>query len=291
MTLFDIVLTAVREGLLFGIMAMGVFLTFRVLNFADLTVDGTFALGAATYAAVVIGGGSVWAGVALALAGGFVAGAVTGLLHTKAGITGLLSGILTMIALYSVNLRIMGRPNIPLLNTQGILGVFQPFGLSPNISAWLVFLLFPGVVLALLVWLFHTQFGYVLRATGDNVQMVKSLGVNPDRMEVWGLAISNALVSLSGALVAQYQGFADVGMGIGTIVAGLASVIIGEVFVGARSIGWLLAGVLFGTFVYRFSIGLALVVGFEPTDLKLLTAVIVFLALTLPAVRKKVRLP
>ncbi|MCL6576230.1 ABC transporter permease [Kyrpidia sp.] len=287
--MLDILLTAAREGLLFGIMAMGVFLTFRVLNFADLTVDGTFALGAATYAAVVISGGSVWLGIALALAGGFAAGAVTGLLHTKAGITGLLSGILTMIALYSINLRIMGRPNIPLLSGQGILGVFEPLGLSPDASAWVVFVLFPGVVFVLLVWLFRTKFGYVLRATGDNIQMVRSLGVNPERMEVWGLALSNALVSLSGALVAQYQGFADVGMGIGTIIAGLASVIIGEVFAGSRGLEWLLVGVFLGTFVYRLSIGLALVLGFEPTDLKLLTAIIVFLALTLPAVRKKVR--
>jgi putative ABC transport system permease protein len=286
----DIVLTAAREGLLFGIMALGVFLTFRVLNFADLTVDGTFALGAAVYAAVVTAGGSVWAGVVLALFAGFVAGGVTGLLHTKAGITGLLSGILTMIALYSINLRVMGRPNVPLLNTRGILGVLEPLGLSPDTSAWIVMIMFAAAVLGTVTWLFRTKFGYLLRATGDNRQMVISLGVNPDRMEVWGLALSNAFVALSGALVAQYQGFADVGMGIGTIIAGLAAVIIGEVFVGAKAMGWLLLGVFLGTFIYRLSIGLALVLGFEPTDLKLLTAVIVFLALTLPSIRKKVRL-
>ncbi|MBX6396042.1 MAG: ABC transporter permease, partial [Alicyclobacillaceae bacterium] len=195
-----------------------------------------------------------------------------------------------MIALYSINLRVMGRPNVPLLNTRGILGVLEPLGLSPDASAWIVMIVFAAAGLGGLTWLFRTKFGYLLRATGDNRQMVISLGVNPDRMEVWGLALSNAFVALSGALVAQYQGFADVGMGIGTIIAGLAAVIIGEVFVGAKSMGWLLLGVFLGTFMYRLSIGLALVLGFEPTDLKLLTAIIVFLALTLPSIRKKVRL-
>ncbi|MDI3326990.1 MAG: ABC transporter permease [Alicyclobacillaceae bacterium] len=288
--MLDLVLTAVREGLLFGVMAAGVFLTFRVLNFADLTVDGSFALGAAAYAAVLAGGGTAWKGLVLALAAGLAAGAVTGLLHTKAGITGLLAGILTMIALYSVNLRIMGRPNIPLLNTRGVLGWFEPLGMSAEASAWTVTGLFAVAVWGLLLWLFQTKFGYLLRATGDNLQMVKALGVNPDYMEICGLAVSNGLVALSGALVAQYQGFADVSMGIGTIVAGLASVIIGEMLMGSRGIGWLLAAVFVGTFVYRLSIGAALALGFAPTDLKLLTALIVFAALTLPAIRKKVRL-
>jgi putative ABC transport system permease protein len=294
-----IVTTALEQGLLYCFMVLGVFLTFRVLDFPDLTVDGSLPLGAAVTAALITGGQSPFVAVAAGVGAGLCAGVVTGLLHLvlKSGESDatnygpkLLAGILTMTALYTVNLRVMGRSNVPLL---GVDGVFDKLGdlLSLSVTSWnLILALFALmlVVKYILDWFLHTEFGLCLRATGDNEQMIRALGTNTDLTRVIGLGLANALVALSGSLVAQQQGFADVGMGIGTIVAGLAGVIIGEVLFGVRSISWVLFSVVGGSIVYRLLIAVSLRLGIAPTDLKLLTALLVVVALSVPTVRRKV---
>lgn len=284
---------AAEQGLLYGLMALGVYLTFRVLNYADLTVDGSFALGASISARLIFDGGDPWVATALAAGGGLVAGAVTGFLNTKLKIAPLLAGILSMTALYSVNLRIMGRANVPLLGARTVLS-----DVTEVLPAWLIsyatlFLGVAAVVLAIfgLHRFLHTEMGLALQATGDNERMSRSLGINTDRMKIVGLALSNALVAVSGALVAQYQGFADAGMGIGTIIAGLASVIIGEALLGSGSLARALVAALAGSLIYRLAIALVLRLGLAPTDLKLLTALLVIIALASPRLKARLRLP
>ena len=277
-----VLIGAIELGLLFGIMALGVYLTFRILDFPDLTVDGSITLGAAV-AAVLIGKGySPWLGFIIAPLAGALAGVVTGILHTRFEIAPLLAGILTMTGLYSVNLRIMGRANLPLLGTATLADSLIHLGVPPKYG-WIVF----GTILAIIVvvilyWLFQTEIGIVLRAIGDNEIMIKSQGVDVDKMKIFGLALSNALVALSGAAIAQLQGFADMGMGVGMIVSGLASVIIGEMLIGTRTILRALFAVVCGSLAYRIIISLVLRMGLETTDLKLVTAVLVVAALTLP---------
>lgn len=285
---------AVEQGLLFAIMALGLYLTFRILNFADMTVDGSFALGGALAAKlIIVGVAPIWATL-LAMVAGSIAGLVTGVLTTKGKINGLLAGILTMIALYSINLRIMGQANLPLLRTDTLYTFIK--GLEfPGLSVagftvfsgeGLIFLLLVAVIVALIVWFLHTDFGLDLRATGDNPTMIRSFGADTDATTLWGLALSNSLVACAGALVAQYQGFADVNMGIGMIVIGLASVIVGEVLFGSRTILRAAIAVALGSVVYRLVIMLALDAGLEASDMKLITAVIVVAALTFPNVVK-----
>lgn len=286
---------AMEQGLIYGIMALGVYLTFRVLDFPDLTVDGSFVTGAATAAMMIVMGYSPWLATCVAFGAGFLAGIGTGLLHTKGGINPLLSGILMMIALYSINLRIMGwtvensvgRPNIPLLQSETIFSQILSFVTSLGISTPLVVLLVAGSLVTaakVLVDLFlKTEIGLALRATGDNKKMIRSFSANTDRLTILGLAISNGLVAFSGALIAQYGKFADVGMGIGMIVIGLASVIIGEAIFGTKSIVRLTFAVVIGAVIYRIVLALALRIEFLDTgDMKLLTAMIVVLALILP---------
>jgi putative ABC transport system permease protein len=294
-----IVTSALGQGLLYCFMVLGVFIAFRVLDFPDLTVDGSLPLGAAVAATMIVNGHSPWLATAVAVGAGVCAGVVTGVLHMllKSGEGDannygpkLLAGILTMTALYTVNLRVMGRSNIPLL---GVDTVFEKLGklLSITITPWalvVTLLVLMLLVKYLLDWFMHTEFGLCLRATGDNEQMIRALGTNTDRIRVVGLGISNGLVALSGAIVAQSQGFADIGMGIGTIVAGLAGVIIGEVIFGVRSIGWVLFSVVGGSVVYRLLIAIGLRFGIEPTDLKALTAALVVLALSVPTIRRKI---
>lgn len=270
---------SIEQGLVFGIMALGVYLTFRILDFPDLTVDGSFPLGAAVAAKVIASGGSPLGGTLLACGAGLLAGLTTGFLNTKLKISGLLAGILTMTGLYSVNLRIMGRANIPLLRKPTLVSWFEGQGVSP----WLLFLcvlLFTKLVLDLFL---RTEIGFALRATGDNEQMIRSCGVDTDGMKLLGLGLANALVAFSGALVAQNQGFADVGMGIGTIIAGLASVIVGQALIRRASVGWATFGVIVGSLVYRLAIFVALRLGLAATDLKLITAILVVLALSGPS--------
>lgn len=274
--------------MLFGIMALGVYLTFRILNYADLSVDGSFPLGAAVSARLIVLGVNPIVSVLVAVAAGALAGGLTGFLNTRLKITGLLSGILTMSSLYSINLRIMGRSNIPLLQRPTLFGMTaSAWGSSPAVSFALLGMTLVCETLLLYCFL-RTRLGFALRASGDNPQMVRSLGVNTDNMKLLGLVISNAIVSLSGALAGQYMGFADVGMGIGTVVAGLASVIIGEVLIGDRGIGWAVASVAAGSIVYRLCISVALRYGFAASDLKLMTAILVVIALSAPNIRKLV---
>lgn len=271
-------------------MALGVYLTFRVLDFPDLTVDGSLPLGAAVYAALITAGGSPLLGVSMAFVAGAVAGAFTGIISTKLRILNLLAGILTMIALYSINIRIMGAPNLTLLNRPTLFDRFQDLGIPsyavPMAVACLTLILFK---IALDLFL-HTRFGLALRATGDNPKMVAAQGVNTDQTIITGVAISNGLVGLSGALLAQTQGSADVGMGVGTIVAGLASVIVGEAIVGRSSVFFCTMGVICGSVVYRLAVAAALnlrlgALSLTPSDLNLITALMVLAALVFPRVR------
>ncbi|MGE5590707.1 MAG: ABC transporter permease [Bacillota bacterium] len=272
-------------------MVLGVYLSFRVLNFADLTVDGSFPLGGAVAATLLVTGVNPALATLAGFGAGLLAGGATAFLATKARIAPLLAGILTMTALYSINLRVMGRANVQLLRRTTVVSLVQERALGGDYAV-LLFLAAAALALAFVLWWFlRTSLGSALRALGDNEDMIRSLGVDTDLAKVLGLALSNGLVALSGALVAQYQGFADVGMGIGTIVAGLASVIVGEVLVGDATVGRALAGVVAGSVVYRLAVFGALRVGFAPTDLKLMTALLVILALATPRLKRVLRLP
>jgi putative tryptophan/tyrosine transport system permease protein len=280
---------AVSQGVLWSIMTLGLFITFKILDFADMTVDGSFALGGSISAVMIVKLGlDPYASLLVAFAAGTLAGSITGFLHTKLKIPGILAGILTMIALYSINIRIMGQANTPLLNTKTMLSLFEDgLGLEKTIGSLIIGSVFSIGIVFLLYWFFGTELGSVIRATGNNERMVRAQGVDTDSMKNIGLMISNGLVALSGALVAQSQGYADVGMGTGTIVIGLASIIIGEVVFGRRFSFWyrLLAAVL-GSVIYRVIIAVVLQLGLKSTDLKLLTAVIVALALGIPVFKK-----
>ena len=284
--MLDLVLSTVSQGLLWAIMALGVFLTFRVLDIADLSVEGTFPLGAA--ATLIDAGHSVWFAMLIALIAGCIGGTVTALLTTKLKIPALLSGILTMIGLYSVNLMIMGKANVPLLRAETVFTLTENlFGVSSVVATLIVGLVATVIVGEIMYWFFGTVLGTAIRATGCNPQMARAQGINTNVMVILGLLISNGLVALSGALVAQSNGFADVGMGTGTIVIGLASVIIGEVLFGTRSFkNWLISVVL-GSVVYRAVIAIVLELGMPPNDLKLFTAVLVAIALSLPLIKNK----
>ena len=286
--MLDLVLSTVSQGLLWAIMALGVFLTFRVLDIADLSVEGTFPLGAAVAATLIDAGHSVWFAMLIALIAGCIGGTVTALLTTKLKIPALLSCILTMIGLYSVNLMIMGKANVPLLRAETVFTLTEDlFGVSSVVATLIVGLIATTVVGVIMYWFFGTVLGTAIRATGCNPQMARAQGINTNVMVILGLLISNGLVALSGALVAQSNGFADVGMGTGTIVIGLASVIIGEVLFGTRSFkNWLISVVL-GSVVYRAVIAIVLELGMPPNDLKLFTAVLVAIALSLPLIKNK----
>lgn len=286
--MLDLVLSTVSQGLLWAIMALGVFLTFRVLDIADLSVEGTFPLGAAVAATLIDAGHSVWFAMLIALIAGCIGGTVTALLTTKLKIPALLSGILTMIGLYSVNLMIMGKANVLLLRAETVFTLTEDlFGVSSVVATLIVGLIATTVVGVIMYWFFGTVLGTAIRATGCNPQMARAQGINTNVMVILGLLISNGLVALSGALVAQSNGFADVGMGTGTIVIGLASVIIGEVLFGTRSFkNWLISVVL-GSVVYRAVIAIVLELGMPPNDLKLFTAVLVAIALSLPLIKNK----
>ncbi len=276
----------VEQGLAFGLLAMGVYITFRILDFPDLTVEGSFPLGAAIAAKSIVLGTNPFLATLLAFIAGGFAGVITGLINTKLKIAGLLAGILTMTSLYSINLRIMGRSNIPLLREPTMISLIKEWWFDFPYLTLVLFIIIVMLVKLLLDYFLYTEIGMAIRATGDNPVMIESLGVNTDKIKILGLAIANGLVALSGALVAQYQGFTDVGMGIGMIVIGLASVIIGEVVVRTSRIPLATLGVIIGSIIYRLSIATALQLGFAPTDLKVVTAILVVLALGAPSLRK-----
>ncbi|NBI29009.1 ABC transporter permease [Chengkuizengella marina] len=271
---------SIELGLLYVLMALGVYISFRILDFPDLTVDGSFTTGAAVSAVMITHGYAPLLATLSGFLAGAVAGTITGLLHTKGKINNLLSGIVMMIALYSINLRIMGKPNTPLFGENTV------FSVIPE-DYFLVIVPVVIIILKLLVDAFlHTDIGFALRATGDNQRMIRSFGVNTDFTIILGIALSNGLVAMSGALVAQYQGFADISMGVGMIVIGLASVIIGEAIFGHKTVFRATLAVLLGAIVYRMVIALALQLNMNAEDLKLITALIVVAALILPKIQK-----
>lgn len=290
---FEHILTnSCYEGLVFGLIAIGVYITFRVLSFPDLSVDGTFPLGGAV-AAVMIANHDMnpFLATMIALAAGILAGALTAILNTKLRISALLSGIIMMVGLWSINLRIMDRPNIALLRERTVFDIIEDnLGIEGMTLSIITVLMVVAAVFFVLNWFLRTDLGLALRATGDNEQMVRSLGADTDKTVILGCALSNGLVALSGALVAQNQGFTDVGMGIGMIVMGLATVIIGEGLLRPKGIAMILIACLLGTFVYRFLINVALRIDYvEPGDLKVITAILVIAVLALPYIRKRIR--
>lgn len=285
-------LGAVEQGLVYGIMVIGVYLTFRILDFPDLTVDGSLPLGASISAVAITSGINPYLSLVLALAGGFIAGMVTAVLNTKFRILHLLASILTMIALYSINIRIMAGPNIALLGVDTVFDAVSGVGVPAHYAGLVVFGAFAALVLAFVIWFMGTELGQAILATGDNPQMIRSLGVNTDFIIILGVGLSNGLVALSGALVAQNQGAADVGMGIGTIVAGLASVIIGETVFGCQTMARAFIAAVLGSIVYRLAIALALGMElgnfrFNPSDLNLITAILVIGALVTPNLKRR----
>ncbi len=280
---------AVELGLVYAFVALGVFLAFRVLDFPDLTVDGSFPLGAAVAAVLIIAGLNPWLASGVSMIAGAAAGLVTAMLNVRFRILNLLASILTMIALFSVNLRVMGKPNVALLNVDTMLSPFYGHGLRD----FYVRPLFIGVLVVIaviLVWRFlESDAGLAMRATGANARMSRAQGINTDRQIYLGIAISNALVALGGALFAQTNGFADVTSGVGTIVVGLAAVIIGETLLGTRGILIALIGCVLGSILYRIAIQLALstdMLGLQASDLNFVTAVLVTFALILPRLRR-----
>lgn len=275
-------------GLEYALLALGVYISFRILNIPDLTVDGSFTLGIALSAAVTAAGHPFLA-VAAALIGGALAGCVTGLLHVKAGIHPILAGILTMSGLYTVNIKILGGPNLSLLQHKKLYEYFAAlFSLSRGASKAICAALSCAAALALLIAFFHTVAGLCMLATGDNEDMVRASSINTSAVKVGALALSNALVALSGGIIAQYQGFGDVSSGSGMIVVGLASVIIGEVVFGRRSVTLGLVSAVCGSVIYRIIIALALQYNILSADsLKLLSAVIVAVTLSIPAIKAK----
>jgi putative ABC transport system permease protein len=285
-------LGAIEIGLVYGLVALGVFLSFRVLNFPDLTVDGSFPLGAAVAAALIVDGVDPFAATAIAIAAGAVAGLVTAFLNLRFGILHLLASILTMIALYSINLRIMGRPNVALLGSVTVLTPFEGLGLR---NLYLKPLFAGGVLLVIGVLLTRfllSAYGLAMRATGSNPRMARAQGINTHATTYVGMAISNGLVALAGALFAQMNGFADVTIGTGTIVVGLAAVIVGEAIFGPRSLTVWILGCVAGSVIYRLAVALALnaaFLGLDASDLNLVTAVLVAVALILPGARNPLR--
>ncbi|QEK10933.1 ABC transporter permease [Crassaminicella thermophila] len=266
-------LNILEQGFIFGVMVLGVYITYKILDFPDLSVDGSFPLGAAVTASLLVSSINPFIATFLAVVAGVVSGAVTGFLHVKLKITNLLSGILVMIGLYSINLRIMGKANIPLFNQRTIF--------SYNLKPIFIILFFAIFMKFALDIFFKTKFGFLIKATGDNPQLVTSLGIDIGKTKIVALMISNGLVALSGSLVAQYQRFSDVGMGTGIIVMGLASIIFGEAILKNFSFVVPTTMALFGSILYKMSTAFALKLGFPPTDLKLITSIIVIGALAI----------
>ncbi len=297
---------SITIGLVLALLALGIFISFRIFDFPDITAEGSFTFGAAITASLIVAGTNPVLATALAFVGGMLAGSATGMIHTRFKINPLLSGILVMTALYSVNLHVMGKSNVPLLSRVTLFTWFEDFSVKVsgkdamvNLIGWSVpakdlwILLFCFLIILvfslLLLWFFRTQLGTAMRATGDNAQMIRALGVNTKRMIIFGVALSNGFIALSGSMLAQFQGFADVQMGIGMMVWGLASVIIGEALISDNSLGLVIAGAVIGAVLFRLLVAIALRWGMNPNDLKLITAGFVFLALVLPGFMKQTK--
>lgn len=266
-------LGTLEQSFIFAVMVLGVYISYKILDFPDMTVDGSFPLGAAVAAASIVKGLNPVLALILAMAAGAAAGFITGMIHVKLRVTNLLAGIIVMTGLYSINLRIMGKSNIPLFSVKHLF--------NGNISAIVVV----GVILLIVKlgidFLLKTKFGFALKALGDNESLIISLGLNEKTLKIYGLMLANSLVALSGAVLAQYQGFADVGMGTGTIITGLASIIVGDALFGKKKAIKISMMVIFGTIIYRTIIALSLKVGMNASDLKLITSALVVIIIFL----------
>jgi putative ABC transport system permease protein len=296
---------ALTIGLILSLLALGVFISFRIFEFPDITAEGSITLGGAVAGVLIVARVHPAVATLAAFGAGMLAGTATGVLHTRFNINRLISGILVMTALYSINLHIMGKSNLPLLSERTLASMAESAGTvvvgknSLNVIGWDVStrdasVLMMGLLAAvasslLLYFFFRTNIGKAMQASGDNAQMIRALGVNVENMIVLGLALSNGLIALAGALLTQYQGFADVQMGIGMVVWGLASIIIGQALVGVRDLGFVIVGAVMGSVIFRLMVAIALRGGLNPNDLKLVTAVFVFLALVLPSVLRRRR--
>lgn len=282
--------TAISQGLLYSLVGVGLFLTFRILDFPDMTVEGTFPLGASVAVVALIHGVPPVLATLLAMLAGMLAGLTTGLLTTKGHVPILLAGILVMTALFSINLRLMGRANLSLLNQPNLFKARFLQALPPNFDGVVVGLLVVVVTVSALILFLNTEAGQAFIAAGDNPAMARSLGIAPERAQLLGLMLGNGLVGLAGALVAQSGGFADVNMGIGVIVIGLAAIIIGEVAFGELTLSQRLIAVVLGSILYRLALLLVIAVGFNPDDLKLASAIILALAIMLPQLDARLQL-
>lgn len=282
--------SAIAQGILWGVLALGVYITYKLLDIADLTCEGSFALGGCVSTILIVKGCNSFLSLPIAFAAGMVAGLVTGILHTKLKIPAILSGILTMIALYSINIRVMGKANVSLLGETTIFTKIQDMtGLSQNNVSLLIGVILVLLLIGVLYWFFGTEIGCAIRATGNNEYMVRALGQNTDNTKIIGLVLSNGFIALSGALVAQNQGYADVKMGTGSIVIALASIVIGTVILSRIGHFFVvLSSTIIGSIIYRMVISFVLYWGIINTDdMKLFTAIIVALALGIPTIKKK----
>ncbi|AJY60692.1 ABC transporter permease [Lactobacillus helveticus] len=283
----SLITSTIGQGLLWGVLALGLFLTFRILNFPDMTVEGTFPFGAAICVSALVHGVDPMLATILAFLGGMLTGLVTGLLYTKGKIPVLLAGILTMTGVYSINLLILGKANVGLLNKATLLNGKLLQKLPANFPTIVIGLLAAILIILLLALFLNTDLGQNFIATGDNENMARSLGINTDNMKILGLMISNGLIGLAGGLLAQNGGYADVNMGIGTMVIGLAAIIIGEVAYGDLSLTARLIAVVIGSIIYRLILLLVLQLGFSTNDFKLISAIILAICMMLPLFEKK----
>lgn len=285
---FSILLqSAASQGMLWSLLAIGVFLTYRILDIADLTAEGSFPLGAGIAAISITNGLSPLTASFLGFIGGALAGLVSGLLHTKLKIPALLAGIITMTGLYSITNRIMGAPNIALLGESTVFTWLQDLGMTKNTAVICAGVIFTVVVIFLLFLFFQTEIGLAVRATGDNLAMSEANGINTDNMKIIGYMVSNGCIALSGALLAQNNGFADLNSGVGTIVIGLASIIIAEVLFRNKSLLFRLITIVIGAIIYRFILALVFEFNVEPSDSKLASAIVLIICLSLPQIRSK----
>lgn len=274
-------LGTIEQSFIFAIMVLGVYISYKILDFPDMTVDGSFPLGAAVTAALIVKGVNPLLALVVAMLAGAIAGLITGMIHVKLKVTNLLAGIIVMTGLYSVNLRIMGKSNIPLFMSKHLF--------NGTISAIVVVVIFLLIVKLTIDFLLKTKFGFVLKALGDNESLVTALGLDGNKLKLYGLMIANSLVALAGGILAQYQGFADVGMGTGTIITGLASIIIGEAVIGKKKFIKVTTMVIIGTVIYRAIIALSLKLGMNASDLKLITSILVVIIIYLKIKKDSLR--
>ncbi|GCF94597.1 ABC transporter permease [Enterococcus florum] len=290
MNILSLFLSATSQGLLWSLLAIGVFLTYRILDIADLTAEGSFPLGGGIAAVMIVNGANPVIATLAAFVGGMVAGLVTGILNTKFHVPALLAGIITMTGLYSITSRVMGAPNIALLGEDTVFTAIQNMGMTKNNAVIIIGLLVAILVILLLVLFFRTEIGLAIRATGDNPDMSEANGIRTENMKLLGYMISNGSIALSGALLAQNNGFADLNSGVGTIVIGLASIIIAEVLLHNRPIATRLITIVCGAVIYRFILALVFEMNVQPTDSKLASAVVLVICLSLPQIRQKLGL-